>query len=130
MVTDCSPRHPPRLSKDRKQPPPNTFAPTQTLPCQRSFCQSLINYDDFWLTPCGFWKGPTNVTKRLDYLKLSFHAKAPPNEFLNHNFTTIIQNAKILMDETTIGGEKSTGFLVTTKEGENPIRLRHVVFEV
>jgi len=33
------------------------------------------------------------------------------------------------MEETSIGGAKSSGFLVTTKNGENGIRLRHVVFE-
>ena len=34
------------------------------------------------------------------------------------------------MDETSLNGAKSTGFLITTKKGEDAIRLRHVVFEV
>ena len=90
----------------------------------------LIDYDDCWLTPCGFWKGPTNTTKKFEDLKLSFLGKAPSKDFLSQDFSTIIQNSKSLMDETSINEAKKSGFLVTTKKGENAIRLRHVVFEV
>lgn len=91
----------------------------------------FIDVDDCWLAPCGYWKGPTNATKKFEDLKLSFHGKAPTREFLSQDFSTIVQNAKSLMDDTNIlGGAKSAGFLVTTKKGEIAIQLRHVVFEV
>ena len=32
----------------------------------------LASYDDCWLTPCGNWRGPTQVTKKFEDLKLSF----------------------------------------------------------
>ena len=83
----------------------------------------FINFDDCWLTPCGFWKGPTSVTKKFEDLKLSFLGKAPNKDFLSQDFSTIVQNAKTLMDETSLAGAKSSGFLVTTKKGEDAIQL-------
>jgi hypothetical protein len=90
----------------------------------------FIDFDDCWLTPCGFWKGPTTVTKKFEDLKLSIHGVAPPTDFLAEDFSNLIENAKSLMDDIKTGGAKPTGFLVTTKNGNTAIRLRHVVFEV
>ena len=90
----------------------------------------FIDFDNCWLTPCGFWKGRTNATEKFEDIKLSFQGKAPPKEFLSQDFSTFIKNTKMLMDDASLGGANSSGFLVTTKKGENAIQLQHILFEV
>lgn len=90
----------------------------------------FIDIDDCWLTPCGYWKGPTKVTKKFEDLKLSFQGKGPSKDFLSQDFSAAVQNAKMLMEEVALGGAKSTGFLVASKTGGNALRFRHIVFEV
>ena len=90
----------------------------------------FVDFNDCWLTPCGYWKGPTKVTKKFKDLKLSFQGKAPPKDFLSEDFSAILENAKALMDKGAVGASKSSGFLVDSKSGGNALCFQHVVFEV
>ena len=91
----------------------------------------FIDFDNCYLTPCGFWKGLTNSTEKFEDGKLSFHAKASPiGHILSQDFSIIVQNAKMLIDDTCLGGVKPSGFLVMTEKGENAIQFQHILFEV
>ena len=63
-----------------------------------------IDFEDCWLTPCGFWKGSTTATKKFEDLKLSFHGIAPSTDFLCEDFSTLIENTKSLMEDINMDG--------------------------
>ena len=89
----------------------------------------LVDQDDCWLTPCGYWKGPTAFTPSFEDLKLSFQGKPSTNSILSQDFATAIAGAKWLMNEIALGGSANQGFLNLSK-GCEAFKFRHVVFEV
>ena len=76
----------------------------------------LIDDTDCWLTPCGYWKGLTKVTKQFEDLKLSFHGKSPTQTFLSQDFETMKTNAKALMQDIAIGDARNRGFFGSFKK--------------
>ncbi|KIM37617.1 hypothetical protein M413DRAFT_448409 [Hebeloma cylindrosporum] len=107
-------------------------SPTDTDPILEAAVLSaivVIDFDDCWLTPCGHWKGPNKVTKKFEDLKMSFQGKAPTKDFLAQDFSSAVNNAKILMYEVALGGAKSNGFLTVSRIAADALRFRHVVFE-
>jgi len=89
----------------------------------------LIDQDDCWLTPCGYWKGPTAFTPSFEDLKLSFQGKSATNSILFQDFAAAVEGAKWLMNEVALGGSANQGFLGLSK-GSDAFKFRHVVFEV
>ena len=91
-----------------------------------------INVENCWLTPCGYWKGPTSTTKKFEDLKLSFEGGRPPYDFLSKDFDQIIDNSKTLMEKVIIPNAKSTGFLVKPRgeQSDYVLAFRHAVFQV
>ncbi|KAJ7187070.1 hypothetical protein C8R46DRAFT_1207045 [Mycena filopes] len=88
-----------------------------------------IDPDDFWLTPCGFWKGPTLYTASLADLKLSCRLVAPEDAAFEADFKTVLKNVERLMGRAATGGNMKQGIL-GGKAGTKPgLKLRHVVFE-
>ena len=90
----------------------------------------FIDVDDCWLTPCGHWKGPSQIAKKFEDIRLSFHGKAPPHEIFAQDFKNIVTNSQYLMQRIASTATKTTTFLVPSKSGGDAIRFRHVVFEV
>lgn len=91
------------------------------------------SYDDCWLTPCGNWKGPTQVTKKFEDLKLSFLGERPSKvDTFCEDYTSVLTNVKWLMNGV-VGDHKTKkkGFLTTSRMGNTEtLKFRHVVFEV
>ena len=52
------------LSQDTSHTHTSSTTPTDSV-LEPAILSAIvfINFDDCWLTPCGFWKEPTNVTK-------------------------------------------------------------------
>ena len=90
------------------------------------------SYDDCWLTPCGNWKGPTQVTKNFADLKLSFLGERPTNfDVFQKDYTYIINNVKWLMQQMNVSNAKAKGLLTTSRGGvADCLKFRHVLFEV
>ena len=72
-----------------------------------------ISYDNCWLTPCGHWKGPNQVTKKFEDLKLSFQGERPSHEVFAEDFTTSVSNIRKLIDQQ----------IATTDSDPNAIQL-------
>ena len=94
-----------------------------------------ISHDDCWLTPCGYWKGPNQVTKKFEDLKLSFQGEQPDNEVFALDFPNILSNLHLLFNQQVqnIGDKKATlrAFLSTSKgKTTDVLKFRHAVFEV
>lgn len=95
-----------------------------------------ISYDDCWLTPCGHWKGPNQVTRKFEDLKLSFHGEQPSHEVFANDFTTSISNIRKLIDDQikTSGCDPNAiqrRFLIPSrKDGSYVLKFRHAVFQV
>lgn len=90
----------------------------------------VVDSNDCWVTPCGYWKGPTKVTKKFEDLKLTFVGKSPTPEMLAQDFKMAVDNSKTIMDEVVANDAKSTGFFMTSKDRSDGFRFRHAVFEV
>src|SRR6266446_8754047 len=95
-----------------------------------------ISYDDCWLTPCGHWKGPNQVTKKFEDLKLSFQGEQPSHEVFAEDFITSVSNIRKLIGQqiTTTGSDPNAiqrGFLIPSRtNGSYLLKFRHAVFEV
>ena len=89
-----------------------------------------INPENCWVTPCGYWKGPTKGTKKFEDLKLSIQGECPSYDFLTQDFESVVNNLKLFMENVAIPGSKTTGFLIGSKESGYAFRFRHVVFKV
>ena len=95
-----------------------------------------ISYDECWLTPCGHWRGPNQVTRKFEDLKLSFQGEQPSHEVFANDFTTSITNIRKLIDNQikTSGSDPNAiqrGFLIPSrKEGSYVLKFRHAVFQV
>lgn len=75
----------------------------------------LASYDDCWLIPCGNWKGPTQVTKRFEDLKLSFVGGRPAQfDVFQKDYNHVLTNVKWLMQQINVPNAKPKGFLNTT----------------
>lgn len=92
-----------------------------------------IDYDNCWVTPCGYWKGPTTVSPTFEHLKLSFQGKSPSNDFLSQDFVMAVNNVKGLMKKVAVDNTLSQGFLGHSKStnfSSDAIKFCCVVFEV
>ena len=90
------------------------------------------SYDDCWLTPCGNWKGPTQVTKNFADLKLSFLGERPTKfDVFQKDYTYSVSNIKWLMQQANVSNAKMKGLLTTSHGGvADCLKFRHVLFEV
>ena len=96
----------------------------------------LVSYDDCWLIPCGNWKGPTQVTKKFEDVKLSFVGERPVQfDVFQKDYNHALTNVKWLMQQINVPSAKSKGFLTTSRAGNGignteSLKFRHVLFEV
>ena len=92
----------------------------------------LVDRDDCWLQPDGNWKS-SNAAK-FDELKLTFVGKkCPPIHLqgqLADDFARSLENAKLLLNEVSVGDVPKSNFLVKAKDKTDALKFRHVVFEV
>ena len=95
-----------------------------------------VGYDDCWLTPCGHWKGPNQITKNFEDLKLSFYGEKPEHEVFSQDFGTVIANLRQIINQqiADCGSDPNAiqrGFLSNTRtNGIDRLKFRHVLFEV
>ena len=94
-----------------------------------------ISPDNCWLTPCGYWKGPTQVTPKFEDLKLSFQAEQPTDDPFHTDFTHVLNNvhAIIVRQIENIADKNAIvkGFLSITRGKPSPLlKFRHILFEV
>jgi len=94
-----------------------------------------VSHDDCWLTPCGHWKGPNQVTKNFEDLKLSFHGEQPGHEVFSQDFATVVKNIRQLFKQqiAVAGSDPNAvqrGFLSTSRANNaERLKFRHVLFE-
>jgi len=87
-----------------------------------------ITSDDFWMTPCGNWKGPTSFCEKMSDMKLSCTGKSPLDPPFSNDYTTALKNLSKLTDVTA--KFKTKRGLFWERNGERKIKFRHVLFEV
>ncbi|KAJ7028347.1 hypothetical protein C8F04DRAFT_1266063 [Mycena alexandri] len=91
---------------------------------------AMIATEDFWLTPCGFWKGPTAYTPAFSDLKLTCRLVAPADPVFAGDFKTVLKNIEKLMARAATAGSTKQGIFGPKESTKASIKLRHVVFEV
>jgi len=91
----------------------------------------LASYEDCWLIPCGNWKGPTQVTKKFEDLKLSFVGERPVQfDVFQKDYNHVLMNVKWLMQQISVPNAKSKGFLNTSRTANaESLKFRHALFE-
>ncbi|KIL62901.1 hypothetical protein M378DRAFT_12543 [Amanita muscaria Koide BX008] len=85
-----------------------------------------IAEEDYWLTACGMWKEPTDVTASLAEVKLSCMGIVPKHETFAQDFPNVLKNLQnIRNSKKSPGCEKQVGML-----NKERVKFRHVLFEV
>lgn len=87
-----------------------------------------ITSDDFWMTPCGNWKGPTSFCEKFSDMKLSCTGISPLDPPFSDDYTIALKNLLKLTEECA--KFKSKRGLFWERNGERKIKFRHVLFEV
>lgn len=90
-----------------------------------------LTQDDYWLTSCGMWKGPTTAAPHLSDVKPTCTGGVPEHPVFAADFSTLLDNIKHLMEKVKTPGFKATqGILVHGNVGQPKIKFRHTLFEV
>ena len=110
-------------------------AGTVLVPAQLSVV--LLCSTEGWLTPCDFWRGPTQYTKRFADLKISLVGDCPPDKFypFSEDFRIVRENVAWLKNQVKVDSKGATcqGFAVEKPEGSTTnvsLKFRHILFEV
>ncbi|KAM6490330.1 hypothetical protein JOM56_014307 [Amanita muscaria] len=86
-----------------------------------------ISEDNYWLTPCGMWKEPTDMANTLADVKLSCIGEVPKHDIFAPDFKNVVENlSTIRKAKFTKGYPKQVGILLP---GEERIKFRHVLFQ-
>ena len=106
---------------------------TVLVPAQLSVV--LLCSPDSWLTPCDFWRGPTQFTRRFADLKISLAGGCPPDKFypFSEDFRVVRENVAWLKNQIKVDSRGATcqGFVVEPKGSTNiSLKFRHILFEV
>ena len=87
-----------------------------------------ITSDDFGMTPCGNWKGPTSFCEKMSDMKLSCTGNSPRDPAFSDDYTTTLKNLSKL---TEVSAKfKAKQGLFWECNGEQRIKFCHVLFEV
>lgn len=94
-----------------------------------------ITPEDYWLTSCGMWKGPSTAAQHLWDVKPTCTGGKPEHPVFSADFPTVVENTKWFMEQIkTEGFHASQGLLVHSNNGSRPglpkLKFRHVLFEV
>ncbi|KAF8208195.1 hypothetical protein K438DRAFT_318053 [Mycena galopus ATCC 62051] len=87
---------------------------------------ATISPTDCWLTPCGFWKGPTSYTPTFADLKLNCRLVTPTDPLFAPDFERALKNVETLAAKVETKGQEKKGIFDL---GKTSLKLRHVVFE-
>ncbi|KAK6996625.1 hypothetical protein R3P38DRAFT_3221693 [Favolaschia claudopus] len=82
-----------------------------------------------FLTPCGNWKGPTNLLPSLADVKLGCELVAPHNTAFAGDFPRVIRNLESLARLVTNKKHDSKGILDWRSKPRECIQVRHCVFQ-
>ncbi|KAJ6543483.1 hypothetical protein B0H10DRAFT_2203267 [Mycena sp. CBHHK59/15] len=73
-----------------------------------------IAMSNFWLTPCGYWKGPTQFTPTFADLKLNCLLEAPPAQPFANDFKNVLKDVATLMARVETPGNTKQGIFDPT----------------
>ena len=91
----------------------------------------FIPKEDYWLTACGMWKGPTEATRTFADVKPTCTGQAPEHAVFADDFDVVLKNLDALMQkEKTDGFKAMKGLLINSMNGNRKIKFRHILFEV
>ncbi|KAJ7018594.1 hypothetical protein C8F04DRAFT_1404858 [Mycena alexandri] len=83
---------------------------------------------DFWLTPCGHWKGPTSFTPTFADLKLNCRLVAHEDSVFKGDFKKVLDNVSALMAKAATSGHSRQGIFDPKEQPKTSLKVRHVVF--
>ncbi|KAJ7017153.1 hypothetical protein C8F04DRAFT_1157273 [Mycena alexandri] len=83
---------------------------------------------DFWLTPCGHWKGPNNFTPTFADLKLNCRLVAHEDSVFKGDFKKVLDNVSALMAKAATSGHSRQGVFDPKEQPKTSLKVRHVVF--
>jgi len=90
----------------------------------------LITPDDFWLTSCGMWKGPTSVARTLADVKPTCTGDVPQETIFAQDFDSVMENINSLVHDVQINEQTEVkGFFKNSPTGQRKIKFRHILFE-
>lgn len=91
----------------------------------------FIPSEDYWLTSCGMWKGPTEAARSFADVKPTCMGVAPQHEVFSGDFNVVMKNVGALFDRArTEGFKELKGVIVKSLAGELKLKFRHVLFDV
>ncbi|KAF7984151.1 hypothetical protein HWV62_16808 [Athelia sp. TMB] len=90
----------------------------------------LITEDDFYMTSCGMWNGPTTAARTFADVKPTCTGAQPDHAVFANDFPAVCENITALMEKARTPGFKDVkGVKVNTGGSGIKIKFRHVLFE-
>ena len=108
---------------------PETPEPTAPAPAVLS-AVVIIPSDDYWLTLCGMWKGPTEAARSFADVKPTCMGEAPKHEVFSDDFNVVIKNVGVLFEKAHMKGFKEFKGVIVKSSGESRLKFWHVLFDV
>jgi hypothetical protein len=91
----------------------------------------FVPSEDYWLTSCGMWKGPTTAAPNFADAKATCTIEDAKLEVLGDDFKHALSNVQTLIESgSTPGYNVSKGPHVKSSTGTFKLKFRHVLFEV
>ena len=108
---------------------PNAPEPTAPEPAILSAVVK-ISEDDYWLTSCGMWKGPTEAAKLFADVKPTCMGQIPDHDVFADDFKIVLKNiTEIINMGCTKGFKDRKGVLTGSKENHR-LKFHHILFDV
>lgn len=89
-----------------------------------------ITSDDFWMMPCGMWKGKTKACKSFADMKLTCTGYSSGEKIFQDDYDVILDNLRWLMEKTETPGINNKRGVLLCQGHCQKIRFRHILFEV
>lgn len=91
----------------------------------------LITEDDYWLTSCGMWNGPSSVAATFADVKPTCTGATPDHEVFASDFKNACDNITAVMEKARTPNFKDVkGIKMNTVGGQTKLKFRHLLFEV
>jgi hypothetical protein len=108
---------------------PEAPEPTAPAPAVLS-AVVFVPSEDYWLTSCGMWKGPTEAARSFADVKPTCMGEAPEHEVFSGDFNVVIKNMGALFEKARTKGFKEIKGVIVKSGDKSKLKFRHVLFDV
>ena len=89
-----------------------------------------ISDDDFWMTSCGNWRGPSQYCPKFSDIKLTCTGKSPLETPFREDFPSVLINLTSVVNLSAKFRNRKGLFVERPPASDRKIKFRHVLFEV